>query len=664
MDKVLLIPPVINPFFEDKNFLPLGLLAIAATLRKNEYFPSIYRPKIRIITVNDYNTIAKDILSKKPQIIGFSTWCINYPASLLVAQQIKIEAPEITIVFGGPQASILSKETLQNFWYIDFILAGEADFSFPFFIKELNKKQPNLKQIPGLTYRTISGQIVQNQIDSVIENLDDLPVPAYDLIPDSKTLKLDVGRGCPFKCTYCTTNNFFSKKYRVKSVNRILHEMNFAFTQSNINKFSFAHDMFTLHKKFINELCTALINQQTKSGVNFTWTCSARTDCVTKEMLVQMQQAGCESVFFGIESGSEKIQNCIGKKLEIGKVHELATICREAGINMHASFIIGFPDESKEDVEKSLKCALKLATKGALVQFSELSLLPGTPLFDKYCSALKFDGLFSNFSETFCGYEELKLILKYPQIFSSFYYLPVKTLNHREMSFLCHLINSMSHFRNTLFILRDIIETDIKKKNLLKLFKTRYKTISSDELSNTPIVSHWIKFLRTYILDNKNRISDQSLNDVFTFEAFQALILARFNRWQTIKPQLNVDNITEHPEIMPSPSWNILSTSYKLNKIMCFENEWGKIKTRKKRGHYTYLVIAVSPVKCRRIQINKTDEYLLKNLSECDIDDFISKVGNDIKINEVFNWLKKMKKLGVIEISSKMNKTKSESTFA
>lgn len=631
--------------------MPLGLLAIAASLKNNGFSPTIYHPRKSSVKFTGYNSIAKKILKEKPQIIGFSTWCISYPSSLLIAKQIKKTAPEISILFGGPQASILARETLIHFPFVDFVLAGEADITFPDFLNEFISHNPVYSRIPGLTHRAENGEIFQNLNNHIIENLDELPVPSYDLIPGSKSLKLDVGRGCPFKCTYCTTNDFFSKKYRVKSAKRILHEMNTAFETFKINKFSFAHDMFTLNKKFIEELCSALIGQK-NAGINYTWTCSARIDCVTEKMLARMKQSGCEAIFFGIESGSDKIQKSIGKNLKINKAYDVAEICREKGINMHASFIMGFPNETKTDLEKSLHCALNLATNTALVQFSELSLLPGTPLYGKHHSELKIDGLFSNFSNTFCSNDEMKLICQFPGIFSSFYYLPVKTLSHSEMSFLCQIINSLPNFRNTLFLLRKLLLADTEGTKLLQHFKKWYKLMQINDFSKTPVISHATRFLRNYILENANRINTPELNDIFAYEAFQGLILARFNRWQLIKQQLKTGEKTNRLQITPTPAWNILTTSYKLNRIIPSENKWDTTKTGKRKGRYIYLMVANSPDKCKRYQINNTDEYLLRSLSETNIDEFITMTGSDVTKTEIMTWLKKMKRLGVIEIST------------
>ena len=363
--KILLIPPEINPFFKQNkdNFMPLGLLSLASVLRNNKYTPQIFKPRNRLVRVEDYKQTALDIARKKSFIVGFSTWCITYPASLLIAQELKKLSPKIPIVFGGPQASILAIETMINFPFVDFILCGEADLTFPLFVKEFSKPGKQLASIPGLVYRDSEGTIIQNKLNSVVQNLDEIPMPAFDLVPKNKKLVLDVGRGCPFHCTYCVTNNFFSKKYRVKSAQRIIDEMMFAYNKWNTKSFSFAHDMFTLNKKFILELCRQLIHLKNYKGIDFAWTCSARIDFINTEMLTAMKNAGCKSIFFGIETGSEKIQKSIHKNLTIEKAYELADCCRELNVKMHASFIIGFPDEKKGTWKKPCNAFINFLLK-------------------------------------------------------------------------------------------------------------------------------------------------------------------------------------------------------------------------------------------------------------------------------------------------------------
>ena len=628
-------------------FIPLGLLCIAANVEKNHNV-KIESPQIPLINNADYIQTAKNILNHHPDFIGFSTWCISYATALLIAKELKKLAPEIPIIFGGPQASILAKETLEIFPFIDYVLIGEADTSFEILLEELSRKEPRLFSVAGLTYRN-GKEIKINPTDVV--DLDKLPIPAYKWIKNDDNIILDVGRGCPYKCTYCTTNDFFSKKFRLKSADKIVAEMTAIYKKYKIKKFVFAHDMFTANSKFVANFCRKLIQLKEQEGLEFKWNCSARTDCVSDDTLTLMKQAGCHSIFFGIESGSAKIQKSIRKNLDIPRVLQITELCQQIGLTMHASFIIGFPDETLSDIEETLKTIIHMAVKGVLVQSSELTLLPGTPIYERHYKELKFDGSFSNFSHTLCGRQELNLIVQYPKIFSSFYYLPVDTMTRQEMAFLVHLVNKMSLFRNTLFELDEYIEEEIRQVNILQVFKKIYSEISSEQNKKRVIVSRWIDFISQFINYQKDNIQSLYLNDIFTYEAYNALLLTLFSgirkqpqKVKTIKPGSNF-------LIQPTSVWKVFRTSYTLETILPSENKWTG-KRRSKKGNYVYLLIAKSESSCKRLKLNKKEVFLLHNLSEIKFKDYYSRVEAILNKEETLQWLKKMHRLGVIEVEN------------
>ncbi len=649
-----MIPPLINPLTKkkDDDFVPLGLLTLAAIVGKNNEL-SLYKPRHYLLQHHDYVTVAQDILTYKSDIIGFSTWCISYPAILLITKALKKLDPNATILLGGPQASITAYKTLEYFPEIDFILSGEADLSFPLFLKVLQNKSPDFEQIPGLSYRNTDGEIQQNPPAPPIQDLDDLPIPAYDLFPIKKSVKLDVGRGCPFKCNYCTTNDFFSKKYRTKSVDRIVNEMRNISERLKINNFGFAHDMLTLNQKFVSDLCNKLIVLRQNHDLKFTWTCSARTDCVTVELLRKMKSAGCESVFFGIESGSPEIQLRIGKNLQVSYSYELADTCRAIGLNMFASFILGFPEETETDVDQTLHTVLRLAMKGAMVQSSELSILPGTPLYTTHKKDLVFDGSVSNFSHAVCGVEELNLIHQYPEIFSSFYFLPVKTMDRDAMVHLRMLLNKISLFRNTLFLLSEQIKKDLKSGNLFRAFQAYYISTQSKNELNVPVVNQLVKILSAYIEKKRPEIKVVYLQDIFNFEAHVALLLTLYTGWrfENIKPP--VRKIKKDFTIKPTPVWRVLRTSYILEKTIPSINHWENNKSRFRKGSYYYLVVAVSVIKCKKIKLNAKEVFLFENLSELFVKDYVKRIKTVFSEREAILWLKKMEQLGVIEIMGK-----------
>jgi radical SAM superfamily enzyme YgiQ (UPF0313 family) len=657
---ILLVPPIINSYYSGNfgDFQPLGLLALAASLKKQGYQPQIYTPWKRMIDEEDYFEVASEILAYHAELIGFSTWCITYPASILIAKQLKYLRPGVSIIFGGPQATLVGTETLKEFKFIDYILKGECDYTLPELVRILQNghEESKLLNISGLAFRSGNGNIVQNKMKGPLSCLDELPVPAYEHLSGSTSLRLDAGRGCPFKCTYCTTSDFFSKKYRTKSVERIIGEMNLAFHEYSIREFSFAHDMFTLKKSFVEELCQRLISLNLERGNRrFSWTCSARIDCVTEDLLKLMKEAGCSAIFFGIESGSEKIQHSIKKNLILADVYKIADICRSLGIDMFASFIMGFPDETEDDIEKTLRCIFILSTHGIFTQISELALLPGTPLYNLHKEKLKFDGRVSNFSDCFCGLEEFGLIMKYPEIFSSFYQLPVAAIDRESLYLLRNLINNLSEFRNTLFLLRNFLMKDLEHISLIELFRKSLKDLK--EQKDSPMVVFLVKRVKEYLATKKNSGIHPCIYDVFAYESTVALMLAKYVRWKLIQPEKEKRFQRKPPEDMkvsmqPTPYWQLLTTSFDINSILPSKICWNTENFTPRKGNYHYLIVAVSEKFCNSIKITRKENIVLKKLAgdmSGKSTDGIKSVTKGIEINPF--W-KRMKKLGVVEFKN------------
>ena len=620
---ILLVPPVINPFFsvDLQRFMPLGLLALAAGLRQHGFRPQIYRPRKRLISEEDYQAVALDILETQPSIIGFSSWCISYAASLWLARQIKNLRPEIPLIFGGPQASLLSRETLAEFGHVDFVLAGEADFTLPALVNSLlNGNHPDdLSRIPGLAFR-VNGRLHINGSPGFVADLKRLPVPAYDLVKTADALKIDAGRGCPFHCTYCSTNTFFSKKYRTKSPERILEEMNRAFLEEGITRFSFAHDLFTLNRRFVLDLCRKLVRQQKNKGPKFTWTCSARIDTVTGEMLRAMKRAGCQSVFFGIESGSDKIQRSIQKNLKVTDAYRIADICRQLGMAMHASFIAGFPEETEQDIEMTLHAIVQLAARGARVQISELSVLPGTSIFREHHNKLTFDGRFSNFSDCICTREEIQLITSFPDVFSSFYYLPVETLDREEMHLLGHFINYLGDFRHTLARIRNIILCDLEKADLQGSFRSVLPRFSQHLLSGLPPVSFMVRLLGEYLASRPESQLPAGTGDIYHYESSCAILVSAYLRSRLIDPSgCHIPGLFggEVPCNSGQPLYpaKVISTKVDLRWLLNTGKDIPGSASYPASGKYFYLLMAVSEIKFIHLKINKKELSVLMALT-------------------------------------------------
>src|SRR5262249_22136673 len=149
--------------------------------------------------------------------------------------------PDVPIILGGPQASVVDETTMESFPFIDFVLRGEADETLPQLIDALSTSVRTLTTVRGLTYRNANGRIVRSDSAPVIENLDALPLPAFHLDPEIKergVLHLELGRGCPFACTFCATNDFFRRNFRLKSPARMLQQMRCLKQRYGISNFS------------------------------------------------------------------------------------------------------------------------------------------------------------------------------------------------------------------------------------------------------------------------------------------------------------------------------------------------------------------------------------------------------------------------------------------
>ena len=517
--------------------MPLGLMALMAGLNQENFRVELYKPVVRIFNRRDFKRVARDILSRGPSSIGFSTWCVSYTTSLLIAGHVKKANPGIIVIFGGPHASETDILTLDTYPFVDYILRGEADQSLVTLLTILlnRNQQQEFPNVPGLTYRDASsGKIKRSTVDCSIPDLDLLPLPAYEMA-SGKTVKLDIGRGCPFKCSYCSTSNFFSKKFRVKSALRVLDEIDYCYKETGLTSYGFSHDMFTADKKYIFSLCNELNKYSGRKGAPIPWTCSSRPDTVNFELLKKMKDAGCQTIFFGIESGSAKIQKSIKKNLKLDKVVKVAEWCSELGIQMIASFMAGFPDEQEEDIDHTIRMILRLIDKGAKPQISLLSVLPGTEIYKQYYKNLEFDGRFSDFSAYQPTRAEYKMIKYGPVLYSSFHYLPLENLSRDHLYALSRLVNNIREFPYISKILASYFSQDLDQVQLFRslmdnLDKYRKKNKRYTELF---FLMDIMESLVEYA--GENGLPAYS-RDLLVAESAQVVVKRKYLKKQLIKP--------------------------------------------------------------------------------------------------------------------------------
>ncbi|MBU0507026.1 B12-binding domain-containing radical SAM protein, partial [bacterium] len=323
-DKIILVNPP-SSMYDIERFLPLGLLAVGSCI-KNKYknihiedLDNSLRYSLKQNEKLNYQALAEYIVVQNPSIVGFTAFCNNLPVALYLAKLIKKQNNRIKILFGGPQPSMVASELIKYFDFVDVICRKETET----FIVDLIDKilsNNNIHSVPGITFKEGS-TIVENPIPVLIENLDDLPYLDFSLIDPSNydvlkhplEIGVEAGRGCPFHCDFCSTSLMWSKKHRVKSVQRLFEEMKTVSQFFNVDSIALIHDNFTVNNKYISDFCKLLLENES----SIKWRCSSRADHLDDQLIDLMSQAHCKELFFGIETGSQRLQNKIHKRLNL-----------------------------------------------------------------------------------------------------------------------------------------------------------------------------------------------------------------------------------------------------------------------------------------------------------------------------------------------------------
>ncbi|HXZ28703.1 MAG TPA: radical SAM protein [Terriglobales bacterium] len=436
---------------------PVGILSLAAVLEAKGLAPEV-------VDLNrvyydwlqdpergqaDFCRFAGDYFRERDSdLFGFSAVCSSYPLTLRIAAEVKRAHPQSVVALGGPQASVVDVATLRAYPFLDLVVRGEAEQTLPELVGALGGSTA-LAAVPGITFR--AGREVRRSPDApLIQDLDALPFPAFHLFPDVRFCRhfpLELGRGCPFACTFCSTNDFFRRRFRLKSPGHMIAEMRRVKAAYGIRSFELVHDMFTVDRKRVIEFCEALI----ESGEDLTWGCSARTDCVDEELIALMARAGCRGIFFGIESGSPRMQKIIDKGLVLDDSAERIRSCDQFGINTAVSLMAGFPEETLGDLRASAAFFVdSLCYDHADPQLSILAPLAETPIQRQQKEALVLSDDVADMS--YRGWpqeaEDHAMIAGHPEIFSSFYSVPTPYLDHEFLKELRDfLLNGMRAFR-------------------------------------------------------------------------------------------------------------------------------------------------------------------------------------------------------------------------
>ncbi len=290
----------------------------------------------------------------KPDIIGISSrTSYIFPIVSTLAELIKQHYPDIPIVVGGHYVTYKPEEALRAAPAIDYICVGDSDLNIhDIYESVLNKDHEKLKKIKGVAFRE-GDNIINTGPGCAIENLDDLPLPAVHLWPLDEYVRQGrryitfISKGCPFNCKFCGTWST-KQKIRYRSPERIIKEMKTAY-DAGFRYFYFFDDLFTINKELVYKLCD-LIHE---NNMEIKWSCLSHVKMVDEDILKKMAEAGCDIVAYGVESGSERVLDSVGKSEQFSYVKNAFRMTQNAGIRAQSFIMFGLPEARFEDEVKT-----------------------------------------------------------------------------------------------------------------------------------------------------------------------------------------------------------------------------------------------------------------------------------------------------------------------
>lgn len=451
--KTVLIP---NPVLErgrPQPYVPLGILSLATVL-KNDGFD------VEIVDVNalcdepTYRETAEVIVAAKPDVVGFSTWCNYYLDLIKVAEVLHRELPGVKILFGGVQATHTDRQTVEAFPQVDVVARGECDLTISDIISSIHDPD-KLSKVPGVTFMH-RGTLVSTPGQGPVKNLDCLPLPDYGLLPSLDRVErvgVEVGRGCPFKCGYCVSKSLAEGRFRQRSIEGILTTVKTVVANHGRSAFRFEHDMLTLNRKWLLALCDALEREK----LSISWECFSRIDTIDDEMIERMAATGCDFIYFGIETGSARMQKVLNKRLKPDRAPSVIRRVCDRGIRSGSGFILGFPQEQLPDVLQTMRIMLEVSfagEKGLSHVFTWLLVpFPGSPLFEEYKDKLALDRHLSNFSVSPATLVDFESVRKYPQVFPTLYHYVPEHLDRDLFVRIVYFMMNLLCLRYTAFAL-------------------------------------------------------------------------------------------------------------------------------------------------------------------------------------------------------------------
>jgi len=384
MKKVLLV----NPFETEQSGFsnpPLGLLYLAGTLLKHGF-------EVKVVDgcLFGRDAVKEAVKEFQPHLVGITCLTPGRKKVLEVAKIVKDFNRNTPVVLGGTHPTIMYNQIMEHYPFIDYIVLGEGENTF---LEIAQEKEPI--EIDGLVYRD-KGKIIKTAARKFVENLDNIPFPAWHLIDlkeypargkgsirginleKEPRISVIFSRGCKGHCDFCSTW-WIWKGWRHRSPDNMVNEIEWLYKDFRIRHFCFADDAMTVDRQATIDLCDEIILR----GLNIAFHVTTRTDCVDEIVLQKLKEAGCYNIAFGIETGSPRLLEKMHKENDVATSERAIRLCKQMGLKVTVLIIVGNVGETEETITETINF-LKISQPDEIGLTGALWIFPGTQLY-QYC---------------------------------------------------------------------------------------------------------------------------------------------------------------------------------------------------------------------------------------------------------------------------------------
>ena len=360
----------------------MGVLMLAAVARQRGY-------DVHLIDAKEQGTpldeVSRRIVDLEPDYLGLSATTISVNNAARIAGRVKQALPGVVTVLGGAHVSAIPQRTLEAFSSVDFGVVGEGEVSL-FELLDRIESGAAVDDVPGLAFRR-DGMVHANPRAPYIDDLDSLPEPAWDLLPDfphrfqpsilgyprTPVATLITSRGCPFSCTFCdrSTSGRKGRMHSVETVVSLCRNL----VERGTRHIMFLDDLFTVRKDRVREICEAFVRE----GFDFTWSCNSHPNLLDLDTMKLMKRAGCWQIAYGIESGSQRVLDVVKHEVKLPRLRETLRMTQAAGIRTRGFLMLGHPTEAVDSMEET-EAFLREAELD-LCQITKFTPYPGTPSY-------------------------------------------------------------------------------------------------------------------------------------------------------------------------------------------------------------------------------------------------------------------------------------------